>query len=206
MKNILLYVTIFLFSINFASAKKKVVVFEDNISTLKIVEGECHLGNFTAYSLKGDGSQEPNKKWLKAWGVWNCNDVLDSRSKCYNFVCARTHNDDWLVSNEIDLDGVLKPSLDLDYYSRYGTDNANNFEILVSTDFKGDVTTAKWTKLPFTVYHKLKKSESQSISLKKFTGKKVVIAFHVFGSDKENELKNMTRNYFISKVQVAGKK
>ncbi|QZT36757.1 DUF5017 domain-containing protein [Halosquirtibacter xylanolyticus] len=205
-KNIISYIAIFLFTLNVAVAKKNVVVFEDNIAAQKLVQGASTLGNFTAYSLKGDGVQENNKKWVKAWGVWKCKDATDQRAKCLNFVCNRVQNDDWLVTNAIDLNGVQKPSLVLDYYSRYGSDKANDFKVMISTDFNGDVESATWKSLPFTVFHQMQKAESQKISLKKYAGKKVFIAFHVSATDNKNELKNMTRNYFITKVQVEGKK
>ncbi|QZE14653.1 choice-of-anchor J domain-containing protein [Halosquirtibacter laminarini] len=205
-KNIFIYTAIFFLSLNVVFAKKNTVVFDGKIASEKLVRGTSELSQFTTYSLMADGQQESNKKWLKVWGVWNANDASNQRARCLNFVCNRVQNDDWLVTNSIDLTNVTKPFLLLDYYSRYGSDKANKFEILISIDFAGDVSAATWTSLPFTVFNKLSHAEPQKISIKKYQGKKVHIAFHVSATENKNELKNMTRNYFVTKVQVVGKK
>ncbi len=108
----------------------------------------------------------------------------------------------WLISPEFDLTDIDSASLEINHM--FGVDsNAREtgvefnrakfirdvYNLVVSTDYEGgDPSAAKWTKismgkLPTSVdFHKVKSGE---ISLDRFTGKKITIAFHYDANSKK---------------------
>lgn len=179
---------------------KKLVLFEDGWQELKPVEGESQTGNFTAVSLKGEPVQAANKKWNAGWGNWSVTGVDGESKRGVIMVPNRMENDDWLVSSEIDLGNFKKAELLVEAYSKYGTDSVNELKVLVSADYQGDVETAQWEELWMENIHKQNQAVERKLSLKKYAGKKIVIAFRSLQSGKS--VKNMTRTTFLSKVNV----
>ncbi|EQC44369.1 DUF5017 domain-containing protein [Bacteriovorax sp. Seq25_V] len=113
-----------------------------------------------------------------------------------------TGTDAWLISPEFDLTDVDSISLEINHM--FGVDsNAREtgvefnrakfirdvYNLVVSTDYQGgDPSSAKWTKismgkLPTSVdFHKVKSGE---ISLDRFAGEKITIAFHYAADSKK---------------------
>jgi hypothetical protein len=180
--------------------KGKVTVFADGWQKLKPVEGEHQIGNFTCISLKGEPKQAANKKWTSAWGNWTVNGTDGAAKRGVIMVPGKVVNDDWLVSEEIDLENCKKPLLQIDGYSKYGTDKGNDLKVLISEDYNGDVEAAHWDELWMESFHKENQAVEREISLKKYQGRKVVIAFRSIHSG--TSLKNLTRTTFLSKVEV----
>ncbi|QZT36761.1 DUF5017 domain-containing protein [Halosquirtibacter xylanolyticus] len=187
-------------------AKKETILFTDGFDTAKRRVDQHNIGNFKQYDLDQNEKQQPNMKWLQSWGIWSCTGSDGERTNCLLFVPNKQRNDDWVVSSEIVLSGVKKAYMELDYCSNWGVDSVNEFYVLISTDFKGDVKSATWKELPYTSFHKLSETKSQYISLKKYVGKSVHIAFRAKTDGKDSNIMHMTRNYFISRVKVAAKK
>ncbi|PXY01700.1 hypothetical protein DF185_09535 [Marinifilum breve] len=179
---------------------KKVVLFEDGWQELKPVEGESQTGNFSPVSLQGEPEQADNKKWNAGWGNWSVTGVDGESKRGVIMVPNRMENDDYLVSTEIELKNCKKAELLVEAYSKYGTDNVNELKVLISANYNGDVETAQWDELWMESIHKQKQAVERKISLKKYLGKNVVIAFRSVQSGKS--VKNMTRTTFLSKVNV----
>jgi hypothetical protein len=112
----------------------------------------------------------------------------------------KLENDDWLISEEIDLNNCKKPVLNIEAYSKYGTDTGNDLKVLISTNYKGDVESANWKELYLESIHKQNQAQFRRIGLKKYIGKKIVVAFRSIHKGKS--LKNLTRTTFLSKVTV----
>lgn len=185
-------------------SKGKTVLFEDGWQELKPVEGENQTGNFTAISLKGEPQQSANKKWTSSWGNWTVNGIHGESKRGVIMVPNKLENDDWLISEEINLDACKKPVLNIEAYSKYGTDTGNDLKILISTNYNGNVESANWDELYLGNIHKENKAVLQRINLKKYLGRKVVVAFRSIHKGKS--LKNLTRTTFISKVTVSAVK
>jgi hypothetical protein len=180
--------------------KGDVVIFEDGWQEQKPVAGETQTGNFTAISLKGEPVQADNKKWTNGWGNWSVNDIDGSSKRGVVMVPDKQVNDDWLVSEIIGLDNCKKAELLIEAYSKYGTDTANELKVLISENYEGDVETAQWDELWMESILKQDQAVERVISLKKYMGKSIVIAFRSIHSG--NSLKNLTRTCFLSKVKV----
>ncbi|MCY1634317.1 choice-of-anchor J domain-containing protein [Marinifilum sp. D737] len=180
--------------------KGKVTIFEDGWQELKAVEGEPQTGNFTAISVEGEPVQSDNKKWTSGWGNWSVNGKGGNSKRGVIMVPNRSVNDDWLVSEEIELANCKKAELVIEAYSKYGTDSANELKVLISDNYNGDVEAAQWDELWMESIHKQNQAVERKISLKKYMGKSVVIAFRSIHSGKS--VKNMTRTTFLSNVKV----
>ena len=180
--------------------KGKTVLFEDGWQELKPVEGENQTGNFTAISLKGEPEQSDNKKWLSSWGNWSVNGTDGESKRGVIMIPNKLENDDWLISEEINLNDCKKPELNIEAYSKYGTDTGNDLEVLISKNYNGDLESVNWDELYVESFHKQNQAQLRCINLKKYIGKKVVVAFRSIHKGKS--LKNLTRTTFLSKVTV----
>lgn len=184
--------------------KGKVILFEDGWQELKPLEGENQTGNFTCISLIGEPVQSANKKWTSSWGNWTVNGTDGESKRGVIMVPNKLENDDWLISEVIDLNDCKKPVLNIEAYSKYGTDKGNGLKLLISTNYNGDNESANWDELYVESFHKQNQAVLQRINLKKYLGEKVVVAFRSIHKDKS--LKNLTRTTFLSKVTVSAVK
>ncbi|WP_282015012.1 choice-of-anchor J domain-containing protein [Marinifilum flexuosum] len=180
--------------------KGKVMIFEDGWQELKAVEGKHQTGNFTAISITGEPVQSDNKKWTSGWGNWSVNGIDGNSKRGVIMVPNRSVNDDWLVSEKVELANCKKAELLIEAYSKYGTDSANELKVLISDNYNGDIEAAQWDELWMESIHKQNQAVERKISLKKYMGKSVVIAFRSIHSGKS--VKNMTRTTFLSNVKV----
>jgi len=185
-------------------SKGKTVLFEDGWQELKPLEGENQTGNFTCISLEGEPEQFVNKKWMSSWGNWTVNGIVGESKRGVIMVPNKLENDDWLISKEIDLNACKKPVLNIEAYSKYGTDSGNDLKVLISTNYNGDIESANWDELYLESIHKQNQAVGRRIILKKYVGEKVVVAFRSIHKGKS--LKNLTRTTFISKVTVSAVK
>lgn len=89
---------------------------------------------------------------------------------------ADTASEDWLVSNSIDLSGATSPALRFESAKQY---DGGDFEIFVSTNFTGDVTTATWQEVIPNALSTGSYSwvDSGSMDLSAYAGNQVVVAF-----------------------------
>jgi len=185
--------------------KGKTILFEDGWENLKPIEGEKQTGNFTSFSLLGEPKQRPNKKWTCTWANWGMLGTDGHVTRGVVMVANRQVNDDWLISEEIDLNDCKKPVLDIEGYSKYGTEKSNSLKVLISTNFSGGVKSANWDELPLESFHKNKNAPNKQaqirhIDLKKYVGKKVFIAFRSI--HKSENLRNLSRITSLAKVEV----
>jgi len=124
------------------------------------------LGKFTAVSVSGD------QTWTAStYGV-----------KMSGYSGGNQPNEDWLVSPAIDLSGFTSPSFQVSQTINYWdkTSYPDNIQILVSTDYSGDVTTATWTKVivtPMPDGTSWSEVQSNKIDLSSYVGKSIYIAF-----------------------------
>lgn len=185
-------------------SKGKTVLFEDGWQSLKPLEGENQTGNFTCVSLEGEPEQSDNKKWTSSWGNWTVNGTDGESKRGVVMVPNKQENDDWLISELIDLNDCKNPVLNIEAYSKYGTDAVNDLKLIISTNYNGDVEAADWDELYWESIHKQNQAVFQVINLKKYLGEKVVIAFRSIHKGKT--LTNLTRTTFLSKVTVIAMK
>lgn len=208
-KVFLLMTVMFFISVNVSVGQKmkkgkSEVIFEDGWQKQRPSMGITGTGNFKVINLKGEAVQARNKKWKGQWGSWFVR-AIDGIVKSGVIMIPNKHiSDDWLVSSIIDLKNTNKPFIKIEGYSKYGTDKCNDLEILVSTNYLGNVETATWKSLSMDSFHKLQQSAERYISLKKFKDKEVVIALRSVQSGGAS--KNMTRTTYISSVRVLSQK
>lgn len=129
------------------------------------------LGNFTATSVTGDQSWYATSYGAKMSGYNSSTKTNDA-------------NEDWLVSPAIDLSGFSSPSFQVSQIANYWnkTTYPDHLQILVSTDYSGDVTAATWiplniTTLPPDMDKKYTEVESEKVDLSAYAGEKINIAF-----------------------------
>ncbi len=126
------------------------------------------LGNFTATSVTGDQSWYATSYGAKMSGY-----VKNTGSFA---------NEDWLVSPAIDLSGFSNPSFQVSQVINHwnSTLYADHIQVLVSTDYSGDVTTATWTPLTINTMPSgtgWTEVQSEKVDLSAYAGKKIYVAF-----------------------------
>lgn len=205
LNSFLILVMLFVTSIEVSAGQKwknekSVVIFEDGWQKQKPSMGVAGTGNFKVVNLKGEASQARNKKWKGQWGSWFVKAIDGIVKPGVVMIPTKHEGDAWLVSTNIALKNTNKPFIKIEGYSKYGTDKCNEFQVLVSTNYQGDVETATWKELSMDSFHKQIQSAERYLSLKKFQDKDIVIAIRSI--QKGKTLKNMTRTTFISTVKV----
>ena len=127
------------------------------------------LGNFTTQNVTG----------TQTWSATSYGAKMSGHVSSSN---TNYDNEDWLVSPAIDLSGFTSPSFQVSQTINYWdkTVYPDHIQILVSTDYAGDVTTATWT--PLTVNQMPSGSswtevQSEKVDLSAYDGKKIYIAF-----------------------------
>lgn len=124
-------------------------------------------------------------------------------------------NNDWLISEEIDLSSAKSPVVEFDMFYNYGVDNTNTLAIFVcaagyesapapaGNDVKA-TPAGEWTALVKSIYgNEPKVAEHFSYSLKDYAGQKVRIALRVTNRLKQNI--NNTRMFNINNLEVKEK-
>jgi len=180
--------------------KKRTVLFEDGWQRLKPVKDKKNTGNFKSLSLLGKSVQRSNLKWTGAWCNWTLNGTDGIRKRGVVMIANKQENDDWLISNKIDLRDCKKPVLDFEGYSKYGNLNDNQLTVLITVNYTGSIESTEWDELNFESFHKFKYSRARRIDLKKYVGENVVIAFRSKHTSKL--LKRLARVTCLSKVEV----
>ncbi len=124
-------------------------------------------------------------------------------------------NNDWLISEEIDLTGAKSPVIEFDMFYNYGVDNTNTLAIFVCAEGYESVAApegndvkatpnGEWVALVKSIYgNEPKVAEHFSYSLKDYAGGKVRIALRVTNRLKQNI--NNTRLFNISNLEVKEK-
>ncbi|HLA54565.1 MAG TPA: choice-of-anchor J domain-containing protein [Flavobacterium sp.] len=112
----------------------------------------------------------------------------------------------WLVSPAINMDLHEGEKLQFLSSQSYVTSGANSLEVLISTDYAGDVATATWTNidanLPLTTSTYFEFLPSGEIDLSGYTGT-VYLAFKVKGSGTNAALDG---GYQIDNIRITYKK
>ncbi len=124
-------------------------------------------------------------------------------------------NNDWLISDEIDLSGAKSPILTFDFLYKYGVDNTNTLAIYVCTggyqsvaapagnDVKA-MPAGEWKVLKKSIFgNEANVAEPKSFSLEEYAGQKIRIAFRATNRLKQNL--NNSRMYNISNLEVKEK-
>lgn len=89
-------------------------------------------------------------------------------------------NEDWLISPVVDLTGKTNPILQVTQILNYATGMLDQFKVLASTDYDGDVTTATWDTIELTntpTGDNWTAFESDGYDFSAYEDKKVTIAF-----------------------------
>lgn len=104
----------------------------------KVIDGTFDESPFTNFAEAG------TKKWFST--SYNGNAYYEFSP----FNSNETLNVGWFVTPAINIDTAKRKRLTFQSAQHHVVNTENNFlEVLVSTDFTGDVTTATWTVLPF---------------------------------------------------------
>lgn len=124
-------------------------------------------------------------------------------------------NNDWLISDEIDLSGATSPVLSFDMFYNYGVDNTNTLAVYVCTggyestpapqgnDVKA-VPAGEWVVLKKSIFaNEPKVAENVTLSLAEYAGGKIRIALRATNRLKQNI--NNSRLYNISNLEVKEK-
>ncbi|MBN2615949.1 MAG: choice-of-anchor J domain-containing protein, partial [Bacteroidales bacterium] len=107
----------------------EVTVFSDDFSN--------GLDNFDSVSVVGD------QKWYGS--SYNS----DYFAKISGYSGGAQDNEDWLISPAINLSGYTDAKIEVSQAAKYLNDQWDQIQVLISTDYSGDVTTATWT--PVTI-------------------------------------------------------
>ncbi len=183
------------------------VVFEDGWDEVSPKAGEKGLGNMKEVSLLSDPVQATNFKWDYGWGNWSVMDVDNLSARGAIMISKKAENDDWLYAENVDLTNFVNSQLDFAAYSRYGTNSNNTLELMISTNFAGDVETANWDNLDFTSVHNFTFAQARMVDLSAYDGQVVTIAFRhkSFLIEADNgDPKNLSRTTYVQDFKVSG--
>ncbi|MFI3279912.1 MAG: choice-of-anchor J domain-containing protein [Rikenellaceae bacterium] len=124
-------------------------------------------------------------------------------------------NNDWLISDEIDLSGATAPVISFDLFYNYGVDNTNTLAVYVCTSGYESGATAEgndvkatpsgeWVVVKKSIFcNEPKVAENVTISLSDYAGQKIRFAFRATNRLKQNI--NNSRMYNISNLEVKEK-
>ena len=108
----------------------------------------------------------------------------------------------WLVTPEIDLEGSTNEILTFQTKDAYN--NGSGLEVLISSNFSGNLASANWTKLDATLAsgsstgYASAFTDSGDIDLSSYSGK-VRIAFKYSGGDP-----SLTTTYQVDEIKILG--
>ena len=149
-------------------------------------------GGFTIYDIERDASLSYIWQNTSQYG-WKCSGYNGSTKK-------NTKSESWIVSPTINLTNAENPELVFDEAMKFlGSDSkiSDNVKVMVSTNFEGNVKTAKWDELEVkngTKGNSWDFFTITPISLVKYIGKPVHIAFQYLSTETEAttyEVKNL---------------
>lgn len=138
-------------------------------------------GGFTIYDIERDASLSYIWQNTSQYG-WKCSGYNGSTKK-------NTKSESWIVSPTINLTNAENPELVFDEAMKFlGSDSkiSDNVKVMVSTNFEGDVKTAKWDELEVKNGTKGNSWDFVTItpiSLVKYIGKPVHIAFQYLSTE-----------------------
>jgi len=185
------------------------LIFGDDWDAIAYPAPGAHpLGNFTTISKSGDPVQI-NDKWKNTWGVDAVADASGDKAAGMLMLPNKVENEDWLISDQIDLTEVRDSRLEFTAYSRYAQEERYLFEVYVSTNYTGDVDNANWVKL---VIQNIENSGTdhigidQVIDLSQFDGQQIQIGFktHVFPLSSDPSDYKVKGGTYIRNVEVFG--
>jgi len=130
---------------------------------------DADLGVFTTQSVVG-----ATKEWYQS-GYGG-----DNYAKMSGYDSGATENEDWLVSEGVDLTGYADAFLNFRHAANYVSGEWDLLSVLISTDYVDDVTTATWTELTVPTWPSGSSwsfVESGDISLASYEDMTVYIAF-----------------------------
>jgi ribulose bisphosphate carboxylase small subunit len=150
------------------------------------------LGQFKAKSISGDQVWAENSNGYA---------MMSGYVSPANFA-----NEDWLISPEIDLSKVTTANMSFDHCTRYFANVTNEATVWVSENYVNDSspTTATWTQIltnPFSDPGSWTFGSSGQISLTKYAGKKITIAFKYISTATKAGTWEM-KNFLISKGEA----
>ncbi|GGD20027.1 choice-of-anchor J domain-containing protein [Hyunsoonleella pacifica] len=95
-------------------------------------------------------------------------------------------NEDWLVSPELDFSSDANLRMQINQNFRFGNPNDLGIQVLVATDYTGDVTTATWEEITFTMVPTNNDNDyvlSEDVDISNFDGETVNIALKYESTD-----------------------
>jgi len=104
----------------------------------------------------------------------------DQFAKISGYSSGNQNNEDWLISPAINLKGFTNPSLQINQAINYLHNKWDQINILVSTDYSGDVAAATWNTIPVTTKptgSNYTFVTSEKIDLSAYSGKTIYVAF-----------------------------
>ncbi|MEW2922524.1 chondroitinase family polysaccharide lyase [Muricauda sp. ANG21] len=150
---------------------------------------ETGLDDWTQVSVAG------NSTWIQ--NTYSGNGYADFKS-------SSETNEDWLVSPQIDLstDQNIKIAFQLLY--RYGTDTANQLQLMVSTNYSGSVSASTWEELVYDLPSPAASwndpySTSGWVDLSDYKNQLVHIAFKATSDGSANA----TRNWRLDNIEIS---
>ncbi|NKI26406.1 DUF5017 domain-containing protein [Arenibacter sp. 6A1] len=152
--------------------------------------------------------QQDFKNGLDTWIPVSVSGNSDWSHQIYNsngfaeFKGNKETNEDWLLSPKINLTTTNNIQMSFDLLHRYGTNSANELQVLVSTDYNGDLASANWTQLPFVLPSPASSWEVPSstitLDLTSYKNRQITIAFKAMA----NGTNNASRNWRIDSIKI----
>ncbi|MCB2197079.1 MAG: DUF5017 domain-containing protein [Bacteroidetes bacterium] len=152
-------------------------------------EFTADLSAVDTFSIVGD-----DQKWeFDSYGS-------DTYAKMSGYSGGAQENEDWLVTPDITLGTGVNIFLNITQAINYLNDETEQIDILISTDYAGDVTTANWTSIKADINMPTGDSwtfvESGDVSLNDYEGETINIAFKYLSSSTN------AATWEISEIQV----
>ncbi|MFO7844220.1 MAG: choice-of-anchor J domain-containing protein [Bacteroidales bacterium] len=159
-----------IYRVNYLFSDKKPVIPETAAVTTYSEEFTENLNAVDTFSIVGDA-----QRW--EWDSYGS----DTYAKMSGYDGGANENEDWLVTPEITVNTGVNTILNIIQAINFLNDQMEQLDILVSTDYTGDVTTASWTSIKDDVNMPAGNSwtfvESGDVSLNAFEGETINIAF-----------------------------
>lgn len=190
-------------------APSEEVIFEDGWDGLSYPDLQnVEIGNFTSSSLSGDPVLLKTK-WKNVWTLGGVGDDAGTMGPGMLILPNKEENEDWLVTNRVDLTGASNARLEFSAYSRYAQPDRFVFELYVSTDYSGNVETANWVKVEINDIANSGTdhvASNQMIDLSRFDGQEIYIGFksHVFALPSDPADYTVKGATYLHNVEVIG--
>ncbi|QZT36756.1 DUF4958 family protein [Halosquirtibacter xylanolyticus] len=166
---------------------------------------EFNLPNMTSISVDATiPSQESNKRWKSAWCLWH---QKDADGKTFHFAEFRPfkslQEDYMLFTDKVSFVDAEKAKAILEIGHKYGILDGFTFDVVVSTDFAGDASTATWTSINVPLVDPQSTYAEYNVDLSAFDGQEVTVGVKVkYVLPPGKKLTDLTKNVWIKSFVV----